>query len=247
MSWAKWFQKAARFVWKHRKVVVVAAYSLIDGIRKLAPKIRDWWNGKKIAIIGPTAVGKDCLYCRLQDKPIPDKHNQTKEAEKVPSFPFRKTLPSGKEFSVTFKRCINVGGEVEQRKRYWLDCCTNADVIFYMFTIGDLKKGRYRKGTRVWRDLRWLATNMEEMKPNSLVHFLVNKIDLELADGDDYKTFLPKITPQLEEFEATAKSIFGDYEARLTGVSPVSMTNDYLFARSFPKVLEAVYEAVHQK
>ena len=165
----------------------------------------------------------------------------------MPSFRYTQTLPSGKEFSVSFKRCINVGGEVEQRTRYWLDCCTGSDVIFYMLAIDDLKKGRYRKGSRVSGDLKWLATHMGKMRPNVLLHFLVNKIDLELADGDGYKEFLAQLKPQLDEFEATTKSIFGDYQAKLTGVSPVSMKSDYIFALSFPKALEAVYEAVHQE
>jgi len=247
MSWVTWFKRAADFIWKHHKKVVAVVYTIYKIICRLRPAILDWWNGKKIAVIGPTAVGKDCLYHRLQDKPIPKKHTETAEAEKVRSFRFTKALPSGKKFSANFKGCTNVGGSVHHRKRHWLDCCTGADVIFYMFTIGGLRKGRYRKGTRVWRDLRWLATNMDKMKPNSLVHFLVNKIDLELVDGDDYKTFLAEITPQLKEFETSAKSVFGDYETRLTGVSPVSMKSEYLFTQSFPKVLEAVYEAVHQK
>ena len=33
-----------------------------------------WWSGKKIAVIGPTASGKDSFLARLQNRAIPEVH-----------------------------------------------------------------------------------------------------------------------------------------------------------------------------
>jgi hypothetical protein len=85
------------------------------------------------------------------------------------------------------------------------------------------------------------------MRPNVLVHLLVNKIDKELKDGEGYKEFVANVKPHIDELEATAKVLFGDYQAKLTGISPTSMKDEHIFAVSFPKALEAVYEAVHRR
>ncbi len=241
MSWGKFVEVA----WKVIKEVIKYAPVVIDFIRELGPKITAWWNGKKIAVIGPTAVGKNCLYHRLKGEPIPDKHDQTKGVERMPNFSYRRTLPNHKKFEVTFKQCLNVGGEMEQRTRYWLDACDDADVVFYMITLDDLKNGRFQKRSRIHSDLKWLATHIAKMKPNVLIHLLVNKIDKELEDGEDHKAFVAKLRPRIDELEATAKGLFGDYQTKLTGISPTSMKDDHIFGVTFPKALEAVYEAVH--
>jgi len=243
MSWVTFFAKA----WKVIKEAIKYAPVVIELFRDLPPRIRRWWNRKKIAVIGPTAVGKNSLYHRLKDEPIPDDHNQTKGAERIPNFNYRRTLPNGKQFEVTFKRCINVGGEMAERNRYWFDACDDADVIFYMITLDDLKNQKFRQGSRIHSDLKWLATHMGKMRPNVLVHLLVNKIDKELEGGEEYTEFVAKLKPPLDELESTANALFGDYKAKLTGISPTSMKDDHIFAVSFPKALEAVYEAVHPR
>jgi len=243
MSWGKFFAIA----WKVIKEVIQHGPDLWVLICKLAQPVIDWWNGKKIAVIGPTAVGKNCLYHRLKDEPIPDQHEQTKGPEKIRKFVYRRTLPNEKRFEVMFKKCINIGGEMEQRTRYWLDACKDADVIFYMITLDDLKNHRFRKRSRIYSDLKWLATHMQKMKSGVLVHLLVNKIDKELEDGEGYREFIAKLKPHIDELEATAKAIFGDYQAKLTGISPTSMKDDHIFAVSFPMALQAVYKAVHRQ
>jgi hypothetical protein len=48
---------------------------------RLVKGVIDWWSGKKIAVIGPTASGKDSFLARLQNREIPEVHsNSPKEA-----------------------------------------------------------------------------------------------------------------------------------------------------------------------
>ena len=70
----------------------------------LRTTVSEWWNGKKIAIIGPTAVGKSSFYNRLQDNPIPTEHINTKAMENIPKFTLKRHLHDGKEFQITVKR-----------------------------------------------------------------------------------------------------------------------------------------------
>ncbi len=252
MAWSALFAKSwkvlSQAVKKHGpKLAKKYGPLLIDWVRRLAPKVLDWWNGKKIAVIGPTAVGKNCLYHRLRGEVIPDDHHQTKSPERMPRFAFKRSLPSGKEFQVTFSRCTNVGGELEQRTRYWLDTCRDADVIFYMMTLDDLRHGKFRQRSRIHGDLKWLASHMGQLSNGVVVHLLVNKIDLELEDGDGYKEFVAELQAHIDELEATAKAVFGDYHHRLTGISPTSIKDDHIFALSFPRALESVYEVLHQR
>ena len=77
-------------------------------------------------------------------------------------------------------------------------------------------------------------------------HLIINKIDLELEDREGYDSFADELRPHIDELETTARSVFGDYEKKLTGISPTSMKDDHIFAVSFPRILEAVYDALHQ-
>jgi len=237
--------------------ILAAFKAAVDWVREHLPEIKDffshlgkkaikWWNGKKVAVIGPPAVGKDSLFHRLKREPLPEKPHSTKGAEKQKPFHFKRTLPNGKTFSVMFKRCINVGGEKEQT-RHWMEACRESDVIFFMMTIDDLRDSKYLPGNRIHGDLKWLAANMGDMKPNTVVHILVNKIDLALADGKGYELLIKQVEPQVTELQNTAQSLFGDYATRLTGMSLTSMKDDYLFGVTFLLALERVYRALHDE
>jgi hypothetical protein len=246
MSWVR-FWKTLKEIAKWVPVIVVAAKKAYDWFKELKPHVRDWWQGKKIAIIGPTAVGKNSLYNRLQDKPIPSEHINTKAMEDIPKFKLRRHLPDGKEFEITVKRSTNVGGEKEQRDRFWFDACKSSDVIFYMLSLDDLRKGRYKPGGRVHEDLEWLAQHLGEMSSSPKIHFLVNKIDLELKQMADYDEFVEQLKPKVIEFDEITHRILGRYKARITGISATSMLDDGIFNRSLVLVLESVYDAVHRK
>ena len=120
-------------------------------------------------------------------------------------------------------------------------------MIFYMLSLEDLKKKSYGLGGRVYEDLEWLAQHLGQMKSNPRVHFIVNKIDLELRQLADYDSFVEQLKPLVMEFDDMARRILGGYKARIAGISAMSMMDDGIFHRSFALVLESVYDAVHRK
>jgi hypothetical protein len=238
--------------WATLKKLLILIPPLIKGARevgemiaKLSTMVISWWYGKKIAVLGPTAAGKNCLYQRLKGEIISKQHFQTKGPERIPPFLYKQVLPDGREFKIACKHSVNVGGETDERERFWLDACQDTDVIFYMLAVNDLKDGRYKPGQRIFDDLKWLATHFGQFKPNTVIHFLINKIDLELTNSEKYKEYIVELEPHIKDFEMAARNIFGPYDSRLTCITPTSMLDDHIFAISFPMALEAVYNAVH--
>ncbi len=242
-----WFTAIVKAAGKVAKAIATKEGSrmLKEQLKGLPKRVTNWWNGKKIAIIGPTAAGKDSFYRRLQGKSVPETHRQTRSAEKVPSFKYKAALPDGRAFAIHCKRCINIGGETDQRERFWFEACKDADVIFYMLTLDDLQRGRYKGRGRVNTDLKWLTCHMGQMKDTAVVYFLINKIDTVLDDGDGYEELLRSLRPCVNDFETSAKRTLGEYQERLKGVTLTSMTDDHIFAVAFPQTLKAVYDAVH--
>src|ERR1022692_2814595 len=92
-----------------------------------------WWSGKKIAVIGPTASGKDSFLARLQNREIPQVHSNSTTGEKVKSFSVKLALSNRQVIDITCKGVINIGGESDYRDTPsgWLAACIDADVIFY--------------------------------------------------------------------------------------------------------------------
>ncbi len=246
MSWEQFFNTVVKLARKHGPTILAAGKLAIDWFKALKPKIADWWNGKKIAIIGPVAVGKNSFYNRLQGIPIPQEHINTKSLENQPRFIIKRILEDT-VFKITVKRSQNVGGEAEQRDRFWMDACKNSDVIFYLLTLANLKEGEYKAGGRIHHDLEWLAKHLGHMGTRPKIHFLVNKIDLELKQITDYDEFVEQLKPVIVEFEETVHRVLGGYKKRITGISAISMLDEGIFNRSFVTVLESVYDAVHCK
>lgn len=259
MAWGQMFIKTVKKIYKHRKKiekVVKKAITIGPVILKVARKIIDWWNGKKIAIIGPTAAGKNSLYHRLKDEPIPKQHILTPGIERVKKFTFKMTLADGKLFKLRCRRALNVGGGVDARERHWFEACDKADVIFYIVSIKYVKMSTFLPRTakdadvcrheRIYADMKWIGENLRKLKENALVHILVNKMDLEINQNGEFDKILDELKPKIDKFEKMTKGVFGAYKDRLTGVTPTSMKDDYIFAISFPEALKAVYEAVNK-
>src|SRR5436853_515558 len=91
----------------------VLLWKAVEALRK---KVIDWWKGKKLAVIGPTAVGKNSFYHRLKGEDVPEKHQQTRGVERIPPFAVKHTLPDGRVFKIHVKRSVNIGGETDQRE-----------------------------------------------------------------------------------------------------------------------------------
>src|ERR1035441_4266627 len=103
-----------------------------------------WWSGKKIAVIGPTASGKDSFLARLQNKEIPELHSNSAMGEKIKSFKVTLALSGRQVIDITCKGMVNIGGEADYRDMPsgWLSVCKGADVVFYMMTVEDRSEER---------------------------------------------------------------------------------------------------------
>jgi hypothetical protein len=216
-------------------------------LARLVKSAIEWWNGKKIAVIGPTASGKDSFLARLQNQQIPRVHANSAMGEKVRSFPVRLALSDRKLVDITCKGVINIGGETDYRDdpSGWLAVCHDADVVFYMMTVHDLAARKFLKGRRVREDLDWLLTAMPHLKPGALVHILINKIDLEIESHTDYLALARELKNELAALDRTVKSVLDPYERRYTGATLISMKNKQIYTRAINLVFRAVYSAFH--
>src|ERR1700735_2410528 len=121
-----------------------------------------WWSGKKIAVIGPTASGKDSFLARLQNKEIPEVHSNSAMGEKIKSFKVKLALSDRQVVDITCKGLIKIGGEADypDMPSGWLSVCKDANVVFYMMTVEDLSAKRFLRGGRIRQDLDWLLSEL---------------------------------------------------------------------------------------
>jgi hypothetical protein len=208
----------------------------------------DWWTGKKIAVIGPTASGKDSFLARLQNREIPKIHSNSPMGEKVKSFRVKLVLAQDQVIDITCKGVINIGGETDYRDAPagWLAVCRDADVVFYVMTIKDLADKRFLKGRRIRQDLDWLLTALPHLKRGALIHILINKIDEEIATHTDYLELGKELSKEISALDKTAKSVLHPYEKQYTGATLISMKNKQIYTRAINNALGSVYSAFHE-
>lgn len=232
----------------HVFLLLASAPGIQKHLTRLVKGAIDWWSGKKIAVIGPTASGKDSFLARLQDREIPQVHSNSAMGEKVRSFPVKLALSNRRVVDITCKGVINIGGEADYRDTPsgWLSVCKDADVVFYMMTVNDLSKKRYLKGRRIRQDLDWLLTALPHFKPGALIHILINKIDGQIESHTNYQALAEKLARELAELDKTVKNVLHPYEARYTGATLISMKNKQIYTRAINIVFRAVYSAFHE-
>jgi len=217
-------------------------------VSRVMKGMRAWWSGKKIAVIGPTASGKDSLLARLQGREIPAAHARSPLAERVTSFKVKLALSHGQAIDLSCKGVINTGGEPEFRDdpAGWRAVCEDADVIFYVMTIEDLAKRRFRRGRRIRQDLDWLYTALPHVGPDALVHVLINKIDLEIESHTDYHAFADELAKELRELDRTVREVLHPFETRYTGATLISMKNKQIYTRAIHDALRSVFGHRHE-
>jgi hypothetical protein len=231
-----------------RAFLLLASFPDIEKhVARLVKAAIDWWSGKKIAVIGPTAAGKDSFLARLQNQEIPRIHSNSPMGEKVKSFRVKLALSHHRVIDITCKGVINVGGETDYRDAPagWLAVCRDADVIFYVMTVKDLSEKRFLRGRRIRQDLDWLLTALPHLKEKALIHILINKIDQEIEAHTDYRALAEKLAKELSALERTVKGVLHPYEARYTGATLISMKNKPIYTRAINDVLRSVYSAFH--
>jgi len=216
-------------------------------IVRMVKRVIDWWSGKKIAVIGPTASGKDSFLARLQSQEIPRIHSNSPMGEKVKSFRVNLVLSNRQAIDITCKGVINIGGETDYRDAPsgWLTVCKDADVIFYMMTIKDLSGSKFIRGRRIRQDLDWLLTALPYLKQGVLIHILINKIDEEIESHTDYRALAEELSKKLVALDRTVKSVLHPYEGGYTGATLISMKNKQIYTRAINNVLRSVYSGFH--
>lgn len=241
------------YVWQKllmKALDALAAALTKEGI-KSAPgwysKLKSWWTGKCIAIIGPTASGKNSFFNKLKRENAPTEHIQTRGAEDIGTFKFTWPLPDKTEVDFRCRNSINVGGEIDERERFWLQSCSGADVIFYLIDLDKLSKNPDETKERIKSDFKWIASNISQFKTNSSIHILINKVDVILNECQDPSDVDEKISTglgfYLNDIECYAKRILGAYFDKITGISPISMIDSHLFSIYFTAVLQAVFKS----
>ena len=217
-------------------------------VTRLVKGALDWWAGKKIAVIGPTASGKDSFLARLQNREIPQVHANSAMGEKVKSFPVKLALSNQRVVDITCKSVINIGGEIDYRDAPtgWLSVCRDADVVFYIMTVEDLARKRFLKDRRIRQDLDWLLTALPHLKAGTLIHILINKIDRQIESHTDYQALAQKLAQNLVQLDKTVRTVLHPYESRYTGATLISMKNKQIYTRAINIVFRAVYSAFHE-
>jgi hypothetical protein len=219
-----------------------------EHLARLVKGALDWWSGKKIAVIGPTASGKDSFLARLQNQEIPQVHTNSPMGEKIKSFEVKLALSNRRVVDITCKGVINIGGESDYRDTPsgWLSVCKDADVIFYMMTVNDLSGKRFLKGRRIRQDLDWLQSALPHLKQGALIHILINKIDEQIESHTDYLALGEELAQELRALDRTVRKVLHPYEARYTGATLISMKDKQVYTRAINIVLRSVYSAFHE-
>lgn len=234
--------------WLKFLTAVVTAIQKAETIRKAASgayrALRNWWKGKTIAVIGPTASGKNSMFERLQKKAPPAQHVQTRGAEQIETFKLSYTLPDKTKLELKCKSCVNVGGEIDERERYWQQACLGADVIFYLIDGDKLRTSPTQTLARIGSDLDWLVKNVNAFKPDFVLHLLLNKVDVVTA-GLTTDLAVAAVSKEfgkpLKKLEELVRAVLGAYFGRVTGLGPISILDDTLFHRYFPVALQQIH------
>ena len=218
-----------------------------EHIVRLAKGALEWWSGKKIAVIGPTASGKDSFLARLRNREIPEIHSNSPMGEKIRSFDVKLALSNRQVVDITCKGVINIGGETDYRDAPsgWLSVCKDADVVFYMMTVNDLSAKRFLKGRRIRQDLDWLQSALPHLKQGALIHILINKIDEQIESHTDYRALAEELAQELAALDRTVRNVLHPYEARYTGATLISMKDRQIYTHAINIVLRSVYSAFH--
>jgi tRNA U34 5-carboxymethylaminomethyl modifying GTPase MnmE/TrmE len=217
--------------------------SVIDARKEIWERIVHFWSGKSIAIIGPTATGKNSMFSKLKGEPPPIEYIQTRGAEKIDDFPFLWKLPNKSEIKFKCKRSINVGGEVDERERNWLKSCKGADVIFYLVDVERYNNDPKTAHARIKGDFKWMASNFQKFESHVTIHILFNKIDCLTSNigVDEMESFIEKkLADRISEVEGFARKILGRYFERVTGITPISMSDEFLFQTYFTIALNQI-------
>lgn len=228
-------------------IVLALTKTVIDKTPDIFKELVHWWNGKSIAIIGPTASGKNSFFNKLRGDIAPAEHIQTRGAENVKTFSFSWPLPNKSEVKFKCKNSINVGGEIDERERYWLQSCKEADVIFYLIDFDKLTNNTEDTIRRIKTDFKWIASNIPKFKKESSLFIVINKMDLIFDGYVDPSSIESELTSalstHLERLDDATKKTLGVYTGRISGLGPMSMIDSHIFSICFTSALQLIFDS----
>lgn len=220
-----------------------------DGVARLFGYL---WNkmkgleGKRIAVIGATASGKNSLIARLKSEKVPTEHAQTRGTETVDKYDIRFPVPGHKAIEFTALKSVNVGGEEDERDRFWADACRDSDIVFYLVDVKRFIGDREATLKRVREDIVWIRSEGFGGKSNGIfksemrLAIIANKVDAlqDVYKSDvDLDTITNATLSITGQIEAVARSALGPAGPWLTGVYPLSIVDDDLFTLLFSAIL----------
>ena len=101
-------------------------------------------------------------------------------------------------------------------------------------------------GGRIRQDLDWLLTALPHLKPDALIHILINKIDEEIESHTDYAKFAKELAKELRALDRAVGKVLAPYASRYTGATLISMKNKQIYTLALNDALRAVYSAFHE-
>lgn len=228
---------------------------VIDKESGLSDILRNFWNkikgldGKRIAVIGATASGKNSLIARLRSEKVPTEHAQTRGSETVEKYDIRFPVPGHKPIEFKALKSVNVGGEEDERDRFWADACRDSDIVFYLVDVNRLISDRASTMKRVREDITWIrrqglgGSGGGVFKSGMKLSIIANKVDTlqEIYKSDvDLDAVSSAAFAITSEIDTIAKSALGPASPWLTGVYPLSIADDDLFTLLFSAILADV-------
>lgn len=239
-------------------LIPIAKDYMKDYVKKspeLFSKLKKWFYGKNIGILGATASGKNSFFNRLKGKDLDAQYAQTRGTEKVETFEISYRLSENDYIKFKCKNAVNVGGETDEKDRYWSDIAKSADILFYLIDIEKIEQQNEIYIERLRDDLFWLRSHNSQMKPNSKLYLILNKIDVLVGDyktSEDYENHISEsIKHSRHLIENIVKNIFENTNKTdfnfISGIYPISMKDKYLFDKYFFHIISDIYNKESEK
>ena len=207
----------------------------------------DWWSGRKIAVIGPTASGKDSFLAPAAEPGDPRGPCELDDGREGQVLRGEAGAFERQVIDITCKGVINIGGETEYRDTPsgWLSVCKDADMIFYVMTVNDLSRKRYPGRPAGPRGLR-LAPHRNAATQTGRARSHPDQQDRQKIESHtDYRALGENW--RRNSARSTGRwSVLHPYEARYTGATLISMKNKQIYTCAINIVLRAVYSAFHE-
>lgn len=236
-------------------IIAPVAKDYIKKSPELLSSLKKWFYGKNIGILGATASGKNSFFNRLKGKDLDAQYAQTRGTEKVETFEISYRLSENDYIKFKCKNAVNVGGETDEKDRYWSDIAKSADILFYLIDIEKIEQQNEIYIERLRDDLFWIYSHSSQMKPNSKLYLILNKIDVLVGDyktSEDYENHISEsIKNSYQLIKNIVKNIFENTNKTdfnfISGIYPISMKDKYLFDKYFFHIISDIYNKESEK